>query len=526
MKKVLLNAVVCALLSVQCDIYNKPLVTPKQNYDGSIDKIEIVPYPWPNIFYDDEELPSTPAEWEELCNFQVIGSSDSKERREIPPENIEIRVPDSSSEEGRRIIKVVYDDEKNGEIEAEFNISILDRKTEWYAITLDESIGMKSGGIVIPYPSTAEEGALVTLHVYPKSGYILVPESLIYSPTPPPPPTYSSDEFKTAAGGSFTMPAYNVTLKAKFDKKPEGLPLPEEPRGITRFVAVAYDSSAAAYSADGEKWEPMNLPGDVGWSSVTYGGGKFVAVAENSSTAAYSEDGTTWTQATLPGSIAKWRSVTYGGDKFVAVAENSNIAVYSFDGESWEGSAIMPGGTRIFYGVTYGGGNFVAVCYSPAAAFSVNGITWTQADLSRNEMWSSVTYGGDKFVTVAYDSSATAYSADGMSWYLMILPFSARWSSVTHGNGKFVAVAYDSSAAAYSTDGITWNPTTLPSDSAKWSSVTYGYGKFVAVAENSNKAAYSEDGTTWTQATLPGSIAKWRSVTYRGDLDWESATEP
>jgi hypothetical protein len=119
------------------------------------------------------------------------------------------------------------------------------------------------------------------------------------------------------------------------------------------------------------------------------------------------------------------------------------------------------------------------------------------------------------FVAVAYDSNKAAYSADGINWTETTLPSSMNWYSVVYGNGKFVAVARNSNKAACSTDGINWTETTLPS-SAGWYGVTYGNGKFVAVARDSNKAAYSTDGITWTAATLPNS-AGWYSVTYGGD---------
>ena len=104
--------------------------------------------------------------------------------------------------------------------------------------------------------------------------------------------------------------------------------------------------------------------------------------------------------------------------------------------------------------------------------------------------WQSVTYGNGKFVAVASDSNIAAYSTDGINWTQSTLPTSANWQSVTYGNGKFVAVAYRSNIAAYSTDGINWTQSTLPT-SAYLQSVTYGNEKFVAVASDSNIAACS-----------------------------------
>ena len=77
----------------------------------------------------------------------------------------------------------------------------------------------------------------------------------------------------------------------------------------------------------GAEWVAIQrtLPSNPSWQSVTYGNGKYVAVAYNSNAAAYSTDGITWTAATLPSST-NWVSVTYGNGKFVAVANNGVAA--------------------------------------------------------------------------------------------------------------------------------------------------------------------------------------------------------
>ena len=60
------------------------------------------------------------------------------------------------------------------------------------------------------------------------------------------------------------------------------------------------------------------MPRSDNWKSVTYGNGRFVAVASNSTYAAYSADGINWKATTLPGTYS-WNSIAYGADKFVAV---------------------------------------------------------------------------------------------------------------------------------------------------------------------------------------------------------------
>ena len=265
-------------------------------------------------------------------------------------------------------------------------------------------------------------------------------------------------------------------------------------------------------TADGQEWKDapvddetvllknidITMPATTFWYSACYGNGKFVAVAYDSTIAAYSTDGINWTQATLP-TRESWISVCYGDGKFVAVAEYTNIAAYSTDGINWTQATLSTNAQ--WHSVCYGNGKFVAVAYdSSIAAYSTDGVNWTQATLPTDAMWTSTCYGNGKFVTVAFNSNIAAYSADGINWTRATLPTDAMWTSTCYGNGKFVTVAFGSNIAAYSTDGINWTLATLPG-SRDWSSVCYGNDKFVAVAQNSKTFAYSTDGITWSSTT-------------------------
>ena len=63
--------------------------------------------------------------------------------------------------------------------------------------------------------------------------------------------------------------------------------------------------------------------------------------------------------------------------------------------------------------------------------------------------WFSVCYGDGKYVAVNYNSNKAAYSTDGINWTQITLPASVRWYSVCYGDGKFVTIANDSNIAAY-----------------------------------------------------------------------------
>ena len=212
---------------------------------------------------------------------------------------------------------------------------------------------------------------------------------------------------------------------------------------------------------------------------------------------------------------AQWYSVTYGDNKFVAVASSTTKAAYSTDGITWTESTLPSSAS--WRSIAYGDGKFVTLGYnSTKVAYSEDGINWTASSLPSSANWTSITYGNDKFVTVGFNSTKAAYSEDGITWTEVTMPLSAYWQSVTYGDGKFVAItggpSYSRNIAAYSTDGITWTQTTLPA-SDRWTSVTYGDNKFVAVASSSAKVAYSTDGITWTESKISSS-AYWRAVTY------------
>ena len=202
-------------------------------------------------------------------------------------------------------------------------------------------------------------------------------------------------------------------------------------------------------------------------------------------------------------------------------------------------TSIMP--VDAYWGsVCYGDGKFVAVTimYSNIAAYSTDGITWTQTIMSVRCQWNSVCYGNGKFVAVAYHSVA-AYSIDGINWNITTLPANANWLSVCYGNGKFVVVRSGSrnNLAAYSVsktisedisyleDNVNnllkpinkgkssivssqWNSgSTLSTKNSNWQSICYGNNVFVAVSydinKDSNKIIYSSDGIKWKPATLP-----------------------
>jgi hypothetical protein len=207
--------------------------------------------------------------------------------------------------------------------------------------------------------------------------------------------------------------------------------------------------------------------------------------------------------------------------RFVAVALESAKAAYSYDGITWT-EAALPVSTT-WHNVTYGGGRFVVVGGVCGAAYSADGITWTAAATppSDDAGWEGgLTYGNGKFVATSMFNTKTAYSTDGNTWTTTTkLPVAVGWYRVVYGNGKFVAISgggSDTKETAYSTDGINWTQGgNLPSNTW-WYGLTYGNNRFVTAAgAGAKRIAYSTDGINWMSATTPpDSNVSWEEVAY------------
>ena len=281
--------------------------------------------------------------------------------------------------------------------------------------------------------------------------------------------------------------------------------------GDGKFVAAAFNSNVAVYSTDGINWTQTTLPVVGIWNSIAYGNDKFVAVSENGDIA-YSSDGNNWIQVNALSIRNRWRSVTYGDNKFVATSvgnsdNNYNInAAYSTDGINWTLTSMPFNGSWPL--VTYGNGRFVSVSSKGIAAYSTDGINWTQTTfpiLLEGSNMISIAYGNRMFVVAGYcldrnanlKESSAAYSTDGINWTQVSLPVSGNWAAIAYGADKFVIVGRNGAPIIYSSDGITWYETTNPDIDTY--SMTYGANKFVAVG-GGGRIQWSNDGIAWTNS--------------------------
>ena len=218
------------------------------------------------------------------------------------------------------------------------------------------------------------------------------------------------------------------------------------------FVAVSDkdgNSKSAAVSSDGVAWTLWNMSGDIKhentYDAIVFGDGMFVALSKNDGFASRSADGAKWESSAFHGYSYipdLYQPVCYGNGIFVCAYMDSILT--SPDGLKWTRTKAPKGW---WSSVAFGNGVFVAVAhqYSPSVITSPDGITWTpQPDLYRHfgrytGFWSAIAFGDGVFAAVSVGKAA-AYSSDGVTWTEIERPDVAQMSSIAFGNGIFVVV--------------------------------------------------------------------------------------
>ncbi|MCR4555498.1 MAG: hypothetical protein K5766_01660 [Alphaproteobacteria bacterium] len=177
-----------------------------------------------------------------------------------------------------------------------------------------------------------------------------------------------------------------------------------------------------------------------------------------------------------------------GQGKFVAVSDRWGGAAYSTDGINWTNSNL-PSDTG-WRSVCYGDGKFVVSSLNQIA-YSEDGINWNEANVPHDdtECLVPICYEGGKFVAPG------VFSFDGINWTRNNLNnFSHH--SICYGNGKFLMTDTSNYRILYSTDGINWDGY----DFYEWESQSllyYANDKFILVYDGTVRGS-STDGINWT----------------------------
>jgi hypothetical protein len=212
----------------------------------------------------------------------------------------------------------------------------------------------------------------------------------------------------------------------------------------------------------------------------------------------------------------QFRDAAWGNDRFVVVGYTTNNSLsqvvtgkiaYSSDGISWTEADLSASTYRYINGVAWGNNKFVAVGSEGTITHSTDGVTWTKLTITGS--LSKVAWGNDKFVAVGLSGLIT-YSSDGVTWTpVSSSPFTTSINAIAWGNGQWFAVG-DSGKMASSTDGITWTPVSpSPFGTYKINAITWGDSKWVAAgsAAFGGEIVYSSDGTSWTDGSHPFSFS-------------------
>ncbi len=437
------------------------------------------------------------------------------------------------------------------------SLATLPSASNWTDVVFGNAYGSYTG-----VSSTGGSGSLATFDVIRRQGVYTVTVAT-------PGVTYVVGNTLTISGASLggTSPANDitVTVTAVSGGSSGVSEITYTGSAISpKYVAIASGTTAGAYSVDGLTWTAMTMPTATAlggalsnqWSAITYvvynNIGRYVAVAKETSTAAYSEDGINWSVASL-GDYADWKDIAGNGTTLVAIAESDSAAntlrsVSTNGGATWTLGTTPIGARAIAYGAT----RFVIIegSFSNSFAYSTNGVTWTTGTLPANDdstesNWVDLAYGNGRYVAISDSSAMAAYSLDGATWYKSNMPGTHEWTSVRYGQGVFYATT-NGSIAASSPDGVTWTlrdssvasltitsadkditsttytARTLP-HAGDWSDVIWTGTKFVAVGSDVTGtganafAASSTDGETWTTVSMPETAGfDVRTVVYNG----------
>ena len=132
------------------------------------------------------------------------------------------------------------------------------------------------------------------------------------------------------------------------------------------FVAVqGGGSTVASTSEDGISWTTRTLPASRNWVDVVWGNGRFIAIADDNVAGAYSLDGIAWTAVTIGIASGLPKRIAYGQGMFaVSSTDLDGIAYSEYGVTPWAVQAVTSntgGYDAIVFGNPDRNGKFVAI---------------------------------------------------------------------------------------------------------------------------------------------------------------------
>lgn len=206
--------------------------------------------------------------------------------------------------------------------------------------------------------------------------------------------------------------------------------------------------------------------------------------------------------------VVWWNNPVYGNGKFVITSSNGDRAAYSEDGINWTETKLPVGqewGAPVHVnGKFFSVPRFTTTTQDIIAAYSDDGVIWNAIEFGTAQEMRNPVYINGKFIIGT--TMFVAYSEDCVTWTKASIPASCNGSTIAYGGGRFVVMPQDTNnTVAYSDDLITWNTVSIPSmkNSNAYTPV-YFNDKFVTVGNSTIAGAvfYSEDGVTWNDIPL------------------------
>jgi hypothetical protein len=211
--------IICAaIMFVQCDNYNLPIVpTLKDVIDeySSIKEIKITKLPYPDTFVAGAELPVAWGQegweengWENKYGLEVSGLNGGGKIRVLEP--AEYTVGAIINKSGAQSIAVALNDtHRYADVRALFYVEVAPSVDGYHEVKISGGV---EGGKLVPFPSSAAAGQTVTVLLHPDEGYGYKKDCIsVTNPS-------TEIDFTHEANGAFTflMPDSDVTLSARF----------------------------------------------------------------------------------------------------------------------------------------------------------------------------------------------------------------------------------------------------------------------------------------------------------------------
>ena len=225
-------------------------------------------------------------------------------------------------------------------------------------------------------------------------------------------------------------------------------------------------------------------------------------------------------------------TVTYtagatGGSSVTTYTATSSPGGFTGTGSSPITVLGLANGTAYTFTVTATNANGTSLASSATSSVTPTaaglGTTWFASSpaTGQNKM-KAAGWTGSVFIGVYESTTAAAYSADGITWTNTTTPSSGYWypGSASVG-GNFSAIVYEiSNTTNYSSNGTTWTVGTMPTQRSWYNSASNLTGTIKAIARFDPNVATSTNGATYTEASVLGGTDDWRNIGWCGGTKW------